>query len=75
MVSMPEHTHAVAEEAPLRPEHAGEVLGGVAVGTLANWRWLGRGPAWIKRGGRVVYRPADLYSYLAARRRQTGDSQ
>lgn len=28
----------------------------VSVKTLANWRSLGRGPAWVKVGGRVAYR-------------------
>ncbi len=26
-----------------------------AVGTLANWRALGTGPAWEKRNGRIRY--------------------
>jgi hypothetical protein len=24
--------------------------------TLERWRWSGKGPAFVKRGGRVVYR-------------------
>jgi len=37
--------------------------------TLANWRWLGVGPAYIKRtrgrGGRVYYRSSDVEKWLA----------
>lgn len=28
--------------------------------TLKNWRWLKKGPAYRKLGGRVVYHRADL---------------
>ncbi|WIY83944.1 helix-turn-helix domain-containing protein [Propionimicrobium sp. PCR01-08-3] len=34
--------------------------------TLANWRTLGRGPAYVKSGGVVVYRIVDLDAWLAA---------
>ena len=36
--------------------------------TLERWRWQGEGPAFVKIGGRVVYRLADVESYEAARR-------
>ena len=29
-------------------------------GTLRNWRWLGKGPKWIRVGSRVRYREADV---------------
>ena len=32
--------------------------------TLAHWRSQGRGPAFIKIGGRVAYRGADLNAWL-----------
>jgi hypothetical protein len=38
--------------------------------TLERWRWLKQGPAYIKVGGRVVYRVEDIESFEAARRRQ-----
>lgn len=37
---------------------------GLEAGTLANWRWTGRGPHFIKVGGRVRYRLSDLAEYL-----------
>lgn len=33
--------------------------------TMAKWRWLGRGPAYAKIGGRIVYRRASLDRWLA----------
>lgn len=34
--------------------------------TLERWRWLGQGPQYLKIGGRVVYRLADIEDYEAA---------
>jgi len=31
--------------------------------TLERWRWLGEGPAYLKIGGRVVYRLEDVERY------------
>ena len=31
--------------------------------TLERWRWLQQGPAYLKVGGRVVYRLCDVESY------------
>jgi hypothetical protein len=36
--------------------------------TLRNWRHLGRGPAYSKRGRMVRYRLADLLDFMAAGR-------
>jgi len=36
----------------------------VAEGTLANWRWRGIGPRWIKVGGLVRYRESDVEEWL-----------
>lgn len=33
---------------------------GVAQKTLENWRSLGQGPAYLKLGGRIMYRMADI---------------
>ena len=33
--------------------------------TLERWRWLGEGPAYLKIGGRVVYRLEDIEAYEA----------
>ena len=42
---------------------------GVTPGTLANMRWSGRGPRFIKVGSRVRYRLADIAQYLDAQTR------
>jgi hypothetical protein len=33
--------------------------------TLEQWRWQGKGPKFLKIGGRVVYRLQDVESYEA----------
>ena len=38
--------------------------------TLERWRWLKRGPAYLKLGGHVVYRIEDIEAYEAERRRR-----
>ena len=43
--------------------------------TLERWRWTGEGPAFIKIGGRVVYRVEDVEAYEVAQlRRSTAES-
>lgn len=39
--------------------------------TLENWRTYGRGPRYVKIGGRVRYRVSDLLSYLDESTRQS----
>jgi hypothetical protein len=39
-----------------------------AAQTLRNWRHLGRGPAYSKRGRMVRYRVQDLLDFMAAGR-------
>jgi len=34
--------------------------------TLEQWRWLGRGPKFLKVGARVLYRPTDIENYEAS---------
>jgi hypothetical protein len=34
--------------------------------TLEQWRWQGKGPRYLKIGGRVVYRLADVEAFEAA---------
>lgn len=31
--------------------------------TLERWRWLGEGPRYLKLGGRVLYRTADIEEF------------
>lgn len=53
----------------LSPQQVAEIYG-FSVQTLANWRWQGTGPAYIKAhrgpGGRVYYRRADIEAWLQA---------
>jgi hypothetical protein len=35
--------------------------------TLERWRWTGEGPPYLKIGGRVVYRLADIEAFETAR--------
>ena len=37
--------------------------------TPERWRWTGCGPCYLKIGGRVVYRLADIEAYEAAQLR------
>ncbi|MBO6886162.1 MAG: helix-turn-helix domain-containing protein [Marivita sp.] len=36
--------------------------------TLERWRWTGEGPAFLKIGGRVIYRLEDVEAYENCRR-------
>ena len=36
--------------------------------TLERWRWKGEGPAFVKIGGRVVYRLEEIEAYEGGRR-------
>lgn len=42
---------------------------GVRTGTLEQWRWLGKGPKFIKVGARVMYSDEQLREYIEARTR------
>ncbi len=33
--------------------------------TLERWRWIGQGPQFLKVGGRVIYRLADIEAFEA----------
>ena len=41
---------------------------GVTKATLANWRWRGDGPAYLKIGRTVVYLQADIDEWKASQR-------
>lgn len=42
---------------------------GISPRTLERWRWLRQGPAYLKIGGKVVYRLDDIDAYEAEQRR------
>jgi len=46
----------------LSPEDVSAYLG-VPVGTLANWRYLGRGPAFLRVGRHVRYRESAVAAW------------
>ena len=39
--------------------------------TLERWRWVGEGPAYLKVGGRVLYRLEDIEAHEQVRLRQS----
>ena len=43
----------------------------VPVGTLANWRYQGRGPRFIKVGRAVRYRRSDVEAWLERNARES----
>jgi len=52
----------------LTPAEAGEYLGGYSVPSLAQLRYTGNGPLYIKLTGRAVrYRIADLDAWIETR--------
>ncbi|MBB5747932.1 AlpA family transcriptional regulator [Micrococcus sp. TA1] len=47
---------------------------GTTAGTLAYWRYMGRGPKFIKLGRSVRYRESDVNAWLDSQaREQTGE--
>jgi len=52
-----------------------ERLYGLKSTTLKTWRCNGRGPAYIKDGGVVLYDQRDLLAFLEARRVRTGEQR
>ncbi|MBK8174776.1 MAG: helix-turn-helix domain-containing protein [Rhodospirillales bacterium] len=36
---------------------------GISPKTLERWRWLGQGPKFLKLGGRIAYRLADIEAF------------
>ena len=46
---------------------------GLKAGTLSNWRCQGRGPTFIKIGGSVRYKIADILAYEDDSARVIGD--
>ena len=42
--------------------------------TLERWLWLNQGPAYLKIGGRVAYRLADVEAFEEAQHRRTSQT-
>lgn len=43
----------------------------ISARTLERWRWLGKGPRYLKIGGRCVYALADVVAFEAEQLRQS----
>ncbi|MFC3052300.1 helix-turn-helix domain-containing protein [Kordiimonas pumila] len=39
--------------------------------TLERWRWLGKGPIFMKLGGRILYSIQEVEAFEQAQRRQS----
>lgn len=48
----------------LRDKEAGNLLG-LSPATLNTWRCRGKGPKYVKLGGKVFYRRADLEDFIS----------
>lgn len=58
----------------MNTEGAADYLG-LRPATLNNWRQTGKGPRFLRIGGRVMYRRQDLDAYLEKRTVETTDSR
>jgi len=48
----------------LRPSKSAAAILCIAEGTLANWRVQGRGPAFVRIGGKICYRDEDIEAFI-----------
>jgi hypothetical protein len=53
---------------PFMTEHEAAEMLRVHPGTLANWRWLSKGPAFHKLEGKVLYSKRDLTRFANSAR-------
>lgn len=56
------------EQHLLTEAEAADYLHDIPPGTLRQWRHLGRGPAYVRLGRHVRYRPEDLDAFIQANR-------
>jgi hypothetical protein len=65
---------APAAAAPHSARHLNQIelsrRWGFSPRTLEGWRWFGKGPAFIKAGGKVLYRLEDIEAFEAEQLRQ-----
>jgi predicted site-specific integrase-resolvase len=57
----------------LKPATAAEKIG-VTIGTLANWRWKGIGPAFYAISGMIRYTDDEIDAWITAGRQSAGDA-
>jgi hypothetical protein len=55
----------------LKPATAAEKIG-VTIGTLANWRWKGIGPAFYAVSGMIRYADDEIDAWITAGRQSAG---
>ncbi|MCK1595576.1 helix-turn-helix domain-containing protein [Bradyrhizobium sp. 164] len=63
-----EHAREASTPAPSgyhKPKSAAAYIG-MTEGTMAKWRCAGTGPAYIRIGGRILYKEADLDAFRDA---------
>jgi hypothetical protein len=54
----------MAETKYLTPQEVSERLAGrITVKTLANWRYQGKGPNYVRFGNRILYLRADIEAF------------
>lgn len=63
-----------ARASTVSPQECAQRLG-IRVSTLSNMRWSGRGPTYIKVGGRVRYRLVDVAQYLDSHSQSSTSAQ
>lgn len=56
----------------MSPATLGELLDGVSVSTLSDWRKTGHGPAWFKVGNLVRYRGSAVQAWIEECERGAG---
>ncbi len=65
-------THEHVAMAPLlTPKEVSKLLG-IPPGTLANWRYQGHGPAFVRLGRHVRYRACDVNEWVESRLARDG---
>lgn len=69
MESIPNAARSVEPAGLLAPKETSLYLG-IPVPTLAGWRHYKRGPTYVKIGGQIRYRKADLDAYIAQNERR-----
>lgn len=54
----------MTDREPLLTDKGVSAMTGIPEGTLRNYRYLGTGPAYVKIGGHVRYKPCDVDAWI-----------